>query len=139
MLVASSVAAAARVPTTSTAAPAASMLLSSILLVGSFPPHPLSNVLSLLFGLLNLCLEVAYLLLEPASLIRDVIHLPLYKEPFIPHHDLLVHEQAPCRRIQSEIKVVIVAVAHLEAVFHAHVVVLINSDLQLLLVSHLDF
>jgi hypothetical protein len=73
------------------------------------PTHPLPDYFSLLAGVLYPALEVSDLLFELPPLIIDVIHLPLYKEALESHQNLLVHEETPIRRIQSEVEVVIVA------------------------------
>ena len=103
--------------------------------LGGLATHPLPDCLGLLSGVVNLASELPDLLLKLPSLVCDVIQLPLYEEPLVTHHDLLVHKQAPARRIQSEIEVVIVAVT--EPLLDSQIMVLVDSDLQFLHLAHL--
>jgi hypothetical protein len=98
-------------------------------------PHPLPDCLGLLSGVVNLASELPDLLLKLSPLVGDVIQLSLYEEPLVTHHDLLVHKQAPARRIQSEIEVVIVAVT--EPLLDSQIMVLVDGDLQFLHLAHL--
>ena len=103
------------------------------------PTHPLPNYLSLLAGVLYLALEVSDLLFKLPPLIIDVIHLPLYKEALESHQNLLVHEETPIRRIQSEVEVVIVAAEDgvISDGADGSLVMILNGYLEFLPVLHL--
>ncbi len=88
------------------------------------------HVVLIAFALRDLFLQWLDLLLVLPLPVLDVVDLSLDEEALETHQDLLVHEQTPGGRVQTEVKEVIITVVLAHLRFHI-LVVLINHNLDL--------